>query len=768
MVALVDQFGRPVERTRPKAGRVAAVGMIDRWQNYPSNGLTPQRLAAILRDADEGDVTRQAELFGEMEEKDAHLASVLQTRRMAVAGLPRRVMAYSDDAADKRAAELVEEAFERIDLDEVILDLMDAVGKGVSVCEIEWDLGKRFLPRDLEWVDAKRFRWEGHELRLLTDENPALGQPLPANKFVMLRYKARSGHPARAGMLRPAAWLYLFKNYDVKDWVQYAEVFGMPLRLGKYDPGASKEDRDALLQAVMSIAADAAGVIANTTDIQFVESGKQGGSGADVFERLVAWCERGMSKVVLGQTLTTDTTGGTGTYAAGAVHNQVRHDLLEADAAAVSKAIRRDLIRPIVAFNFGWEAAERLPWLELDTREAEDLESLSKTYRELAQMGLPIGVDHVRERFGIPAPAKDEELLGQVRGGGATPDTQAATTATHRERIPTGALALSSRTGPTVDGDKLDALIAAAAPQGAASVDAWVEDLRGAVDQAASMDELRSTLLERYPRLNLEALRDVFGSAILTSMGLGATPEGEQPKEAWRPLPFAEAERFFAGKTPMSAAAWQRLVVEAREGAFAVAGMTRDDLVRDVYGAVLRAVGRGTTLADFRRELAPVLEAQGWTGAENRWRVQTIFRTNVLTAYSAGHYAGMKASAEALPFWQYDAVGDDATRPSHAAMDGKVFRTDDPIWDTWFPPNGFNCRCTVRALSAAEVQARGLEVDSGRAYETLTPDRGFERNPGLAFAETMRGLAGESHGKLRDLVESSTPPATRLLDGGDA
>lgn len=62
---------------------------------------------------------------------------------------------------------------------------------------------------------------------------------------------------------------------------------------------------------------------------------------------------------------------------------------------------------------------------------------------------------------------------------------------------------------------------------------------------------------------------------------------------------------------------------------------------------------------------------------------------------------------ELRPYWQYDAVNDSKTRPSHLAMDGRVFMADDPIWDTWFPPNGFKCRCTVKTLSSARWSSGG-------------------------------------------------------------
>jgi len=53
-------------------------------------------------------------------------------------------------------------------------------------------------------------------------------------------------------MMCVCAWMYLFKNYAVKDRVAFAEVFGMPLGIGKYEPGATKADREALIQAETS------------------------------------------------------------------------------------------------------------------------------------------------------------------------------------------------------------------------------------------------------------------------------------------------------------------------------------------------------------------------------------------------------------------------------------------------------------------------------------------------------------------------------------
>ena len=187
----------------------------------------------------------------------------------------------------------------------------------------------------------KRFFWDSEDaFRVRTDEAPE-GMELPKNKFILHRYKARSGHPSRAGVLRVVAWMYLFKNYTLKDWVAFCEVYGMPLRLGKYQPGASEDDKRALMQALAQIGADAAGIIPDGTTIDFITTEKT--SSTDLYERLARYCDEQISKAILGQTLTSDSGGGS--YAQSKTHNDVRHDLTVADCKALASTLRRDLIR---------------------------------------------------------------------------------------------------------------------------------------------------------------------------------------------------------------------------------------------------------------------------------------------------------------------------------------------------------------------------------------------------------------------------------------
>ncbi len=234
---LKDFFGRLFKDTTPPETReLSAVSLADRWSTYPSTGLTPARLSQVFREADQGDVFRQMELFEEMEEKDAHLAAILQTRKLAVLSKDYEVLPYAQTPEDEGIAQFVGEVIYGIpDLEGAFLDLLDAVGKGFALSEIIWEVadGKARVT-ELRWVPQKKVTFvEDLKPRLLTPEASWQGVEPPAWKVIYHRYKARSGHATRAGVLRVVGWMYLLKNYALKDWAAFNEVFGRPLRLGK-------------------------------------------------------------------------------------------------------------------------------------------------------------------------------------------------------------------------------------------------------------------------------------------------------------------------------------------------------------------------------------------------------------------------------------------------------------------------------------------------------------------------------------------------------
>lgn len=248
-------------------------------------------------------------------------------------------------------------------------------------------------------------------------------------------------------------------------------------------------------------------------------------------------------------------------------------------------------------------------------------------------------------------------------------------------------------------------------------------------------------------------------------------------------LPPDKAIEAFEAKGYAVSWDWRDTWKEAHAKAFTVAKGMKLDILSDIRGAVDTAMKSGETFGDFKKKLAPILKAKGWWGKVpvdmvphdpdtpppegvggevwlgSPWRLQTIFRTNLQSSMMAGRYVQMSAQIKNRPYWQYIAVMDASTRPDHAMMHGRIFLANDPIWNTWYPPNGFNCRCRVKSLSGREIardkKIEKIEVTEGIVYDgkgdAVAPDEGFNYNPGRSSLAFLQRIAAE---KLRELEKS--------------
>lgn len=201
---------------------------------------------------------------------------------------------------------------------------------------------------------------------------------------------------------------------------------------------------------------------------------------------------------------------------------------------------------------------------------------------------------------------------------------------------------------------------------------------------------------------------------------------------------------------------WQDTWQEAHARAFTVAKVTRLDVLNDIRSALQQSLKEGKTERWFEQQLRPVLEEKGWWGTRvvvdgqgaaqvvqlgSPQRLRTIFRANLQTAYMAGRWTDMVRNARGRPYWMYVAVMDSRVRPTHAAMNAKVYRWDDPIWDTHYPPCGFNCRCRIRALSESQMKRLKLVVsDSEGQLVDRTVDAGFDPRTGEVFKAEVTGV----------------------------
>lgn len=494
-MALVDQYGRkiqPKELVREIAAPSLA-GIRSIWNQSVVSGLTPQRLAGLLSAAADGDHNEYLALAEEMEERDLHYGSELAKRKLAVSRLPLSVESYSDDEHDLKLADAVRDLIRKPGFRGLLKDQLDALGKGYAVAEIIWDKsGSTWTPARYAYRDPRFFQFDrvSHsELRLRDEMGGVDGLPLEPYKFIVHTPKIKSGLPIRGGLARVAAWAFMCKGYTVKDWLAFAEVFGMPLRLGKYRNGATPADISVLKTAVANLGSDAAAVFPESMQVELVEAAK--GSGANSFFKLLAeYLDDQVSKGVLGQTASSS--GTPGKLGNDTLQSDVRDDIRDDDAEQLEDTLNRDLVRAFIDLNYGPQ--QNYPTIALRAAKAEDITALVNSLKELVPLGMQVEQSVVRDRLGLPDPdqgAKPEDLLGVGQAAAAPMPALNREQSCSCPSCTAPAKALNAETSVLII-DNESKLAAMLATDAAPMMDALINQAALIVNTAGSLQEISS------------------------------------------------------------------------------------------------------------------------------------------------------------------------------------------------------------------------------------------------------------------------------------
>lgn len=542
---LVDSRGQPLRKdllTQEIAGP-SVTGVRSILQGHPAQNLTPQKLAAMLLSAEQGNARDYFDLAEEMEEKDLHYLSVLSTRKRAVAQLPMTVEPADDSAEAKADAQLIEDWLERDTLETEMFDILDAIGKGVSHCEIIWQTDELWLPAQIKWRHPSWFefdRVDGETPMLLGDGGQP--EPLEYGKFISHIHPAKTGLPVRGGLARAIAWGWMFKNYAIKDWVGFLEMYGQPVRVGKFDVGASEGDIRKLMRAVSQLGTDAAAVYPRTMDIEFID-GKAGTAPNELWRSMAEYIDDQVSKAVVGQTSSSDAKASGIGSGQSDLHSEVRDDIARADAKLLAATLNRDLVRPMIQLNRG--PRKKYPRIKIGKPDPVDVKGMVEAAAQLVPLGVEVDAEEMREMAGLPAPKSATAKLLQATapnmaqepdgaGGGPVPAKTSTPAFLDPLKTPTG-------------GNRASAKAAASAMpeeqrRQSDSVDDVTEELLGDWDEvfdvvtgplgemlasSSSLDEARSRLARHIGTMDLDTFAERLARA-----GFAAHLAGETDAQA--------------------------------------------------------------------------------------------------------------------------------------------------------------------------------------------------------------------------------------------
>jgi F like protein len=275
----------------------------------------------------------------------------------------------------------------------------------------------------------------------------------------------------------------------------------------------------------------------------------------------------------------------------------------------------------------------------------------------------------------------------------------------------------------------------------------------------------------------------------------------DKPGYSFNPGPPPEVSAYFRNKKLQPSFAWDDVEPEEHAVQFTVAKAMQLDVLETIRAELQKAIDEGVPYRQFANELKPRLRKLGWWGVKEQVdpltgeadlvqlgsprRLKTIYRANMRSARAAGQWDRIQRTQKALPFLLYLLGPSEVHRPTHAAKEGLVLPVDDPFWQVWYPPNGWECKCHVRQITKREAETRGIsdrppmptrKVFNKRTGEIKSVpsgiDPGWESNPGMFRQKQMeRFLAGKLDGADPILAEvAARDMATswrlqRILDG---
>ncbi len=409
--------------------------MVDPWpffgeQDHPGYGLTPERVNRIFRESEAGDLRELADLYDDLIESDGHLRAQFESRISAVSGKGITIQPGGTTDTDKAAAEILEQALLHSDLDFIVHleHHLEAAFKGWSATEIVWGLRAHagrlaWVPVELDDIEHRRFLFrarggsERNEL-LLATRTIERGESLLPGQWVIS--KARHSNLARSGLFRTCAWWCLFKRLSVRDWIVFAEIFGIPLLVGYYEQGATPEAKEALEIGLRDIGEGGRAILSDLTKIAISDIPQRSGDGGGVHERIVARCDAEISKLISGATLNVES-GGPGSFALGRVHQDRSFDLQVADAARLQRTWHRFIARPFMRFNGFEEMGAKTPKLNIQVAHTLDPKTRTDILDTLGENGIHVDGWHVAEQMGFRRPQSLDDATKPKTTPGAKP-----------------------------------------------------------------------------------------------------------------------------------------------------------------------------------------------------------------------------------------------------------------------------------------------------------------------------------------------------------
>jgi phage gp29-like protein len=380
----------------------------DRHVSHPGKKLTASKISGAYSSAENGYPEVQCDIFDDRIEVDGHLRDALEGRVESVARKKWNIAPGGESLADEIAAQKLEEAIRKVSNWRLTLEhLLKANWYGYGYAEIDWQRRNGLtVPVYFENVHARRFNFDvATDLPLLRTEDNFSGVPLTPGKWWSIERSGRK--KATAGLMRTAAWWSMFKVMSTRDWLVWANRYGLPYAYAQIDPHLRPEDRETVKQMMRTLGQDGWAVFQQGVEVTIKEATKTGGS-EEVHGALVRLCNSEMSKLIHGATLVSENQG-PGSFAATREHGTRAFQRIAGDAEMLGETFMNHVGLPFVHYN-GIPA--KPPVLMIHVVRDTDPINRAKLYSiAVNELGMKVKADQAYQEFQLKRAENDEDAL---------------------------------------------------------------------------------------------------------------------------------------------------------------------------------------------------------------------------------------------------------------------------------------------------------------------------------------------------------------------
>ncbi|ASD84982.1 DUF935 family protein [Salmonella enterica] len=474
---------------RPKTGQEIAASGDDRDITRPWVGALALSDDSVLRSRGSQDLQIYREVLSDDEVKSA-----FTQRQDALISREISVKAGGERPIDAAAAEAMQAQIESLGFDRITRLMHYGVFYGYAVAEIIYGTRDNLLWIDEVKVrDRRRFRFTPKgELRLLTPGNMFEGEPCPAPYFWSFCTGAdHDDEPYGQGLAHWLYWPTFFKRNDIKFWLIFLDKFGMPTVAGKYQEGASDEQKRDLLALTRAIATDSGVIMPEGISLEILSAAR---SGAADYQAMYSAMNEAIRRIIVGQI---SSSGGASKGIGGdeSLQEAILTSIAKSDADVICESWNRGPGAWFTEFNFPGAA---VPQVYRVFEEPEDLTELAERDQKIADTtGYRPTLAQVKDTYG----GDWEEKPAVATPPPGEPVAEFADAGTGSDTTTLQAQQLNAALTPVMDG--------------------WVQQIQEMVNRAESLDELRSGIDALLPELSLDQYADIMAQAMTAAQLAG-------------------------------------------------------------------------------------------------------------------------------------------------------------------------------------------------------------------------------------------------------